>query len=57
MTDWENYDSGPFCRHYHDPSDCDLTCAKCGHRCPDHDYTDGTCMECDCPQWEERESQ
>lgn len=42
------YDTGPFCRHYMDPSDCELNCVACGCRCRDHDYSDGECMACDC---------
>lgn len=43
-------DSGPFCRHWGDPSDCEELCA-CGHTCAQHGrgersdcYEDG----CDC---------
>jgi len=52
--DSSDYDSGPFCRHWSDPSDCEEVCAACGHHCRDHDlgsdsfcYADG----CDCPAW------
>ena len=24
------YESGPFCRHYGDPGECEEVCAKCG---------------------------
>lgn len=34
--DWDNYETGPFCRHYNDPSDCDEPCARCGHKCSEH---------------------
>lgn len=46
--DSEDYDSGTFCRHYADPSDCEERCI-CGHKCPQHDYEyPGPCMECGC---------
>lgn len=39
MTDdWSDYQSGPFCRHWADPSDCSKVCACCGHSCSAHDY-------------------
>lgn len=43
VQDWQ---SGPFCQHYGDPSACDEKCA-CGHKCNahQHDY----CIEADCP--------
>ena len=56
MTDWENYESGPFCRHWSDPADCDIKCAKCGHDCCHHGYGDGdlACSDCDdCTEWED----
>ncbi len=28
--DWEDYETGPFCRHWLHPSDCDAHCPKCG---------------------------
>lgn len=47
-TDGEDYETGPFCRHWSDPSDCDVLC-KCGHKCCQHSmYEDGECNECDC---------
>lgn len=33
---WENYETGPFCRHFGDPSDCDELCERCGHKCHEH---------------------
>lgn len=36
---WENYDSGPFCRHWSDVGDCDDLCI-CGHECRKHDFLD-----------------
>lgn len=55
--DWSDDQSGPFCRHFSDPSDCDIKCAACGHRCPDHGYGDGDreCMapDCQCQEWKE----
>ena len=46
MAEFE-YDSGPYCRHYADPSGCDQICDRpgCGHRCAEHDYFNpGDCL-------------
>lgn len=60
MTDWSNYESGPFCRHWGDPDDCDEVCKTCGHRCTRHGANDGDweCFEdgCSCQRWVECES-
>lgn len=56
--DWSGYESGPFCRHWGDPSDCDKTCLLCGHCCYDHEFGNGdACMvgDCECEKWRERE--
>lgn len=57
---WEDYESGPFCRHWSDPSDCVIACENCGHRCPEHAYDSGdrACQvdDCECIAWEEPES-
>lgn len=56
--DWADYDSGPFCRHWHDPADCEELCATCGHRCAQHGFGDGSdtaCSECECVSWGETE--
>lgn len=57
--DSQEWDSGPFCRHFGDPSDCAEVCARCGHRCVDHQYGDGEsfCLDedCDCPSWEDED--
>ncbi len=47
--------SGPFCRHWGDPSDCETECGACSHKC--HRHGDEECMEegCQCPGWEEKE--
>lgn len=49
------YDSGPFCRHWSDPADCDILCATCGHRChPDEEcYYIGDLEDCRCPEWKD----
>lgn len=64
MSD-DPYESGPFCRHYSDPSDCQETCAHCGHRCkwhdPDCSYSEFVLIDgvwrhenhCDCLAWVE----
>ena len=49
--DWEDYESGPFCRHYASPpSDCERLCFGCGHGCIVHG--DG-CDDCDCNGWQD----
>lgn len=53
MTEEEGdreYDSGPFCRHFSDPSDCSEPCVMCGHPCREHP-SDGGCSgeTCLCP--------
>ena len=54
------YDSGPFCRHWSDPSDCEVVCDNCGHPCYMHEYGDDdtSCKEedCDCTAWMESET-
>lgn len=47
-------DSGPWCRHWGDPGDCDELC-KCGHTCTEHDYHDNECTVdgCDCEEFED----
>ncbi len=29
-------ESGPYCRHFCDPSECNYRCATCGHECRRH---------------------
>lgn len=57
--DYSTYDSGPFCRHWIDPSGCDQLCATCGHRCVMHNLGDGEsgCEEdgCECLVWKDDE--
>ena len=38
-------DSGPFCRHWSHPADCDEPCATCGHLCCQH--TESGCAAAD----------
>jgi hypothetical protein len=54
-SDWSDYESGPFCRHYSDPWDCDTPCGTCGHRCCKHS---DECEEegCGCEEWTEIEA-
>jgi hypothetical protein len=33
---WDDYNSGPFCMHFHYPPDCDELCPTCGHPCNMH---------------------
>jgi hypothetical protein len=45
MEDWE---SGPYCQHWSDPSDCEVECT-CGHFCRDHCGSDDCLIaECKC---------
>lgn len=48
------YDSGPFCRHWGDPSDCAEVCGNCGHKCTVHSFeSPGECNDCECKEWAE----
>lgn len=53
----EEYHSGPYCRHYGDPGNCDETCAAvgCGHSCSAHGLGDEACSmpDCSCEMWTE----
>lgn len=57
-TDGENYQSGPFCRHWHDAYDCPELCASCGHKCTKHgtDPEDSACLidTCNCKAWKDK---
>lgn len=53
---YAGYDSGPFCRHWDDPSECGERCLSCQHRCVDHEFGDSAeCDEdgCECRGWAE----
>lgn len=56
--DDREYESGPFCRHWGDPADCEEVCGTCGHHCCRHWFSDGdsSCNDCDCEAWTEKES-
>lgn len=43
----EGYESGPFCQHWGDPSDCEEEC-DCGHTCASHCYYLDDCNGKDC---------
>lgn len=48
-------ESGPFCEHYGDPSDCDERCV-CGHECCRHDVgMDCRIDGCDCADFRSSE--
>lgn len=48
-NEWSDYDSGPFCPHWSDPSECDEKCSVCDHECKDHFGGDECRVEgCDC---------
>lgn len=48
------YDSGPFCRHWSDPSDCEELCV-CGHKCCEHYWAGNECRECLCEHYTDKE--
>lgn len=53
-SDWSGYESGPFCKHWGDPSDCEEVCARCGHPCCAHGA--GECWRCDvCDEFVDKE--
>jgi len=57
--DRSDYDSGPFCRHWGDPSDCDEVCLTCGHKCCEHDHCgDLVCHVegCECKEFKDAEA-
>lgn len=45
--------SGPYCRHWREPGECDEKCARleCGHLCGVHG--DSGCDACACEEWVE----
>ena len=52
-ADFDNSDeSGPFCTHWGDPSDCDEVCV-CGHECCRHSAWGTGCNAdgCDCDKF------
>jgi|GEM_PF-5544248 len=59
--DSEDWQSGPFCRHWSDPADCELCragCANCGHGGEVHALgSEALCEEdgCQCPGWQDQE--
>ncbi len=50
-TNWDDYETGPFCRHWGDPSDCEDLC-MCGHQCSEHPWDDEGSL-CACEEWRE----
>lgn len=46
--DTTDYNSGPYCRHWNDPADCDAVCGTCGHTCGQHVDALG-CRDEHCP--------
>jgi hypothetical protein len=55
---WENFETGPFCRHWESPGDCQRNCAGCGHGCTDHALPESksNCEVegCACKQWTDK---
>jgi hypothetical protein len=61
VEDNTEYDTGPFCRHFGDPADCDIECLHCGHPCFAHGQEPGNAechfvsdagVACTCMEWE-----
>lgn len=57
VEEFTEFETGPFCRHFGDPSDCREKCANpdCGHECTSHGFGDGAsseCSYCDCKEWQ-----
>lgn len=52
-SSWSDYDSGPFCVHWSDPSECDSKCENCGHDCCRHNGGHSVCNVdgCECEQF------
>jgi len=54
-TSWDDYETGPFCRHWDETGCCEMVCATCGHGCERHGAEDGhwACLEvgCPCAKW------
>lgn len=66
MNQDEPPDSGPYCRHWRDPGDCDVPCARCNHVCGLHEqggaddsacrgapYAEPPAPDCPCEAWVE----
>lgn len=51
-SEWSENQSGPFCLHYSDPSECDAIC-KCGHECKNHRHGGCNIDGCDCDDFTE----
>ncbi len=45
---WEEYESGPYCKHWMESWECEEICKTCGHQCGRHDAFDSECYEDDC---------
>ncbi len=50
----KEWDSGPYCRHWGDPCDCEDLCV-CGHQCHEHSYHGDECEVdgCKCEEFED----
>lgn len=52
-TDWSEYESGPFCRHWGEVWDCEIPCLRCGHKCDEHPPYEGCGHDgCACKKFE-----
>jgi hypothetical protein len=53
--EWGDFDTGPFCQHWSDPSDCDELCV-CGHKCHNHWMGDYCRVDdCNCEKFKDIE--
>lgn len=54
---WEDYDTGPYCRHWNpSPSDCEEPCV-CGHPCRRHYFGECTEQGCECEHFRDAEEE
>lgn len=55
-SDEPEFNSGPFCRHWSDPSDCEEICGNCGHECRQHGSFTCRVEGCECDEFIENSS-
>lgn len=55
-NEWESYSSGPFCRHWGDPGDCDTACTTCDHACHNHIWDMCDVEDCKCEEFTDEDS-
>lgn len=55
MSDEIEFESGPYCSHWADPSECTEIC-ECGHECCRHYIFDRYCLDCECKSFIDKQS-